>query len=107
MSTTNFGNIPSNLPAPTPRCQIKRGVTDSAVNYNNTVASNTKIGDGAGGFMQISVTPTYACYWLVCANFMTHSLDGDWRRCDFSIYITPADAEGITQGCQIATQVYP
>ena len=103
---TNLAVLPSDKPITNGRCQIKRGASDVAINYNNTVPSG-KLQDGAGGWMEIFYTPTYACYWVVRGNLMTHGLDGDWRRCDFGVCITPADAEGTTLGYQACMQTYP
>jgi hypothetical protein len=107
MTPINLAALPSNQPAPTPLVQIKRGVADTAVNVNNTVAYGTKLSDGSGGFMQISVTPTYNCWWVVRANVMSHGIDYGWERWDWGIMISPADAEGVTLGAQRCMQTYP
>jgi hypothetical protein len=100
--------LPSNLPAPTGRCQIKRGGSNAnaVVRYNNTVAAGTKHSDGVGGFLEISVTPRYACYWLVTGNLITHGVNGSWQRMDWGIRITPNDVNGTSLAAKIATQCY-
>jgi hypothetical protein len=99
--------LPSNLPVPNQRVQIKRGVTGTDQTVSNLVASGTKLVGADGGPIQISYTPTYPCYWLVRGNAMWHGTSGGWRRCDFGIRITPADLDGITLGMQCPTQCYP
>lgn len=102
MTPTNLSALPSNLPIPGQRVQIKRGAADTAVNLNTATAQGTVIPDGAGGYMQISYTPRYQCYWIIHTNIMAHGYpDGSgWRRWDHSIRIAPADADGIVVGCQ-------
>ena len=62
---TNLSHLPSNLPVPNNRVQIKRGVGEMAVNFNTATAAGTIVPDNAGGNMQISYTPRYQCYWIV------------------------------------------
>ena len=110
MSPTNLGALPSNLPVPNQRVQIKRGVTDTAQSVSNLVAAGTKLSDGAGGLMEISYQPRYPCYWLVRGNSMWRARsdqDANWRRVDHSIRITPADANGVTLGHQRPVTCYP
>jgi hypothetical protein len=106
VSPVNLGALPSNLPVPNQRVQIKRGVSDSAQTVSNLVAAGTKLSDGAGGFMEISYTPRYNCYWLVRCNSIWHGVSGGWQRCDHGIYITPADLDGVTQGHQRPMALY-
>ena len=110
MTPTNLGDLPSNLPFPNQRVQVKRGaaVTDQAV--SNLIAAGTKLSDGAGGLMEIFYQPRYACYWLVRGNIIVKARsdqDGNWRRCDFGLYISPADANGVTLGFSRPTNNYP
>ena len=109
MTPTNLADLPSNQPIPNGRVQIKRGVgADGAVNFNTGTAAGTKFPDNAGGFIQISYTPTVPCFWIVHSNVMGHGYaDGSgWRRWDHTIRITPADADGIAVGCQCPHELY-
>lgn len=106
---TNLSDLASNLPAPNGRVQIKRGVGgDGAVNFNTATPAGTMFPDNAGGFMQISYTPRYPCFWVVHSCAMAHGYpDGSgWRRWDHGIYITPADADGVTLGFQCPHEIY-
>jgi hypothetical protein len=106
MSPTNLGVLPSDLPIPNQRVQIKRGVADGAQQVSNLIAAGTKLTDGAGGFMEISYTPRYNCYWLVRSNTAWHGVSGGWQRCDHGIYISPADLDGVTLGHQQPMDCY-
>lgn len=110
MSPTKLGDLPSNLPFPNQRVQIKRGVGVTDQSVSNLVAAGTKLNDGAGGLMEISYQPRYPCYWLVRANIINKARsdqDSVWRRCDFGLYISPADADGITEGHARPTNNFP
>jgi hypothetical protein len=96
MSPTNLGDLPSNLPVPNQRVQIKRGAAVGTVVVNNTLPQGTKMTDGAGGNMEINYTPRYECRWLVRANAAWHGVNGGWQRCDYGIGISPADLDGIS-----------
>ena len=98
MTPINLGTLPSNLPLPNQRVQIKRGVVDSAPQVSNLVTYGSKLSDGAGGFMEISYTPRYDCRWLVRSNTMWHGVSGGWQRADHGIMISPADADGVIYG---------
>ena len=100
MSPVNLGSLPSELPVPNQRVQIKRGVAAVNLTVSNLVAAGTKMTDGAGGPMEISYQPRYDCYWLVRCNSIWHGLSGGWQRCDHGIYISPADLDGVTLGHQ-------
>ena len=104
---TPLAILPTNKPLSNGRVQIKRGVADTAVTVSNA-NSGQKISDGAGGFIQISYTPVYPCWWIVHSNIMSHGYpDGaGWRRWDHQICITPADALGVTMGYQCPHQNY-
>ena len=108
MSPTNLGSLPSNLPVPNQRVQIKRGAAEGTQLVSNLVAAYTKLSDGVGGVMDISYTPRYNCYWLVRSNSIWSgaSASGRWDRCDHGIYITPADLNGITLGHQRPMPLY-
>lgn len=103
---TNLGILPATKPIPGARAQIKRGGADTVVSVTNAVAQGTILSDGAGGDMRIVYTPTYPCYWVVRGNVMTHGIDVIWSRVDYSIRITPADADGVVVGYQCPMQVY-
>ena len=102
---TNLGNLPANARFANGKVQIKRGAADTAVDYSNA-HNGWIISDGAGGDMRIVYTTTYPCWWIVHSNVMAHGYpDGaGWRRWDHSLYVTPADAYGVTQGFQCPHQ---
>ena len=106
MTPVNLGALPSELPVPNQRVQIKRGAGDGAHTVWNGIAANTKMTDGAGGVMDISYTPRYDCYWLVRTNTAWHGLSGGWQRCDHGIYISPADLDGVNLGHQHPMDCY-
>jgi hypothetical protein len=107
MSPTNLGDLPSNLPFPNQRVQIKRGTVPTDQTVSNLVAGGTKLNDGQGGVMEIYYQPRYACYWLVRANLINKGWSQSaWRRCDFGLYISPADANGVTNGHSRPTNNY-
>lgn len=105
---TNLGTLVSNKPLSTGKVQVKRGATEGAITLFNTTTSGTKLGDGVGGNMEISYTPTYPCYWAVHSNVMAHGHADSvgWRRWDHGIMISPADADGVTTGFVCPHQVY-
>lgn len=103
---TNLGALPTTAPFPGARAQIKRGAADTTVNVSNQTPQGTILSDGAGGDMRIVFTPTYPCWWVVRGNVMSHGVDAVWSRVDYSIRITPADAEGVVVGFQCPMQVY-
>lgn len=107
MTPTNLGALPSTEPLRNGKVQIKRGGVDASNNYSNANAGQI-ITDNAGGYMQISCTPVYPCWWIVHSNLMSHGYpDGSgWRRWDHQIVISPADARGITVGHQLPHQNY-
>jgi hypothetical protein len=106
MTPTNLGALPSNLPLPNQRVQIKRGTVWQEETYSNLIAGGTKLTDGSGAPMQISYTPSYPCYWLVRANTMWHGKSGGWQRCDHAIVVSPADLDGRTIGMQSCQTMY-
>lgn len=106
MTPITLGVLPSNLPLPNQRVQIKRGQADGAPEVSNLIASGTKLSDGAGGYMEISYTPRYDCCWLVRSNVMWHGVDGGWQRVDHGIILSPADFDGVTNGHTRCMLVY-
>lgn len=105
---TNLGVLPANQPVTNGRVQIKRGAVETVWQSNTGTPFGSGITDGAGTLMGITYTPKYSCTWIVKTNVMAHGLpDGiGWRRWDHSIFITPADANGITEGFRCPHQVY-
>jgi len=94
---TALGALAANQPPPVGAAQVKRGVTDSYTNYTSSVAYGTVFPDGAGGLMQISATPSRRCYWLITAEMIWSSPDGQWSRGDWAIGLNQADLDGYTQ----------
>lgn len=103
----NLADLPTDKPFPNGKVQIKRGAADTTWAVTSGTPAQ-KLPDGAGGFMQISYTPRYSCYWIVRGNMMAvGAVDGvAWRRLDWSIMISPADANGITEGQRGIHQVH-
>jgi hypothetical protein len=109
MPVTPLAQLPSTRSVPGSRLQVKRGVADSVVAVSSAVAAGTKLSDGSGGFMQISYTPLYDCYWVVRGGTIWHGgtdMAGGWQRVDQGLTITPADVNGITAAQQQAMEVY-
>lgn len=106
MSPTNLGNLPSNLPLPNQRVQVKRATGYKGIDVNSGTPAGTKLTDYEGNPLQISYTPRYPCLWLVRGNVASHGVSGGWLRCDWGIYITPADVDGITLGHQCPMNCY-
>ena len=93
MSPTNLGDLPSNQPAPTGLCQIKRG-GGGGVNYSNGIAQGTTISDGAGGYMTIAVTPPRPGWWIIRAETIWLMLDATWAYFTWCVSCNPVDANG-------------
>lgn len=92
---TALGVLPSNKPLPSGVCQIMRGAIDGAITVSG--AGGAGMTDGQGRLMQIAYTPSYACWWQIKANVMWIAASGSpWRRVDYSINISPGDANGVT-----------
>lgn len=108
MTPTNLSALSSNLPIPNARVQIKRGTADAAANVNTSTPGGTGIYDANSNLMGITYTPRYPCFWVVHSNIMAHGYpDGTgWRRWDHGIYISPADADGVTLGFQCPHELY-
>ena len=94
MTPTNLGDLSSGQPIPNGAVQVKRGVVDSYTNYTTGVAYGTVFPDGAGGLMQLRVTPTMPCYWLTSGGMLWWSPDAVWSRGDWGIRLSPADLDG-------------
>jgi hypothetical protein len=107
MTPTNLAALPSNQPIPNGRVQIKRGAADTIFGLGFT-QDPQPIPDGGGGFMQISYTPRYPCYWVVHCNIMAHgnAAGGGWRTFQFSIHISPNDADGVSETAGGSLPVY-
>lgn len=92
MSPVNLGDLPSNQPAPTGLCQIKLGQA-GGVNYSSA-AQYQPIGDGAGGQMSISITPSRPGWWVVRGQTIWLALDAAWYYFCWYLNIVPTDADG-------------
>lgn len=106
MTPVILGSLPSNLPLPNQRVQIKRGVASTSPEVSNLITYGSKLSDGGGGYLEISYTPRYPCYWLIRGNVMWHGKDGGWQRADMGVRISPADVDGIALGHQRCTLMY-
>lgn len=94
MTPTNLGDLPSGQPIPNGAVQVKRGVVDSYTNYTTATPVGTVFPDGAGGLMQISVTPDRPCYWLTTGCMLWWSTIAAWVRSDYAIRLSPLDLDG-------------
>jgi hypothetical protein len=71
-----------------------KGGAASTYSPNYTTSQNP-LSDGAGGFMQISYTPTVNCYWEVYGHIgYTQKIDATWGGAYGGLALTPADASG-------------
>jgi hypothetical protein len=107
MPVTPLAQLPSTRSVPGSRLQVKRGAADTIVS-TAAPAAPVKLSDGAGGFLQISYTPLYDCYWVVRGGTIWHGgadMSG-WQRSDQALTITPADVNGITLGQQQTMEIY-
>jgi len=102
---TAYSALPTNAPIPNGRVQIKRGKADVGINASS-LAVGQKITDSGGGFIEIFYTPTYDCWWVVRTQVLTVGISGGWQRCDWAIFITPADMNGVTRGYIHPCQCY-
>lgn len=93
MSPTTLGQLPSNLPAPTGRAQVKRGVANTTITWNNTV-SEQPLQDGAGGPMTISVATTRRAWWFVHGQMMWIQVDPVWVSFEVGLVMPIADRNG-------------
>ena len=91
MSPVNLGALPSNQPAPTGLCQIKRGAADA---QSVCPANNTAMLDGAGAPMRIAITPARAGWWVIRAETIFILADAAWYYFSWYIQLSPADANG-------------
>jgi hypothetical protein len=89
----NLSDLPSNQPAPTGLCQLKRGVGNVGITWNNTVAVQA-LQDGAGGLMRINITPARTGWWLIRAENIWQSPDAIWDYFHWGVRIVPLDLDG-------------
>ena len=93
MSPVNFGDLPSDQPAPTGLCQIKRGVANSSLAWSMAIGVRT-MEDGSGGLMRINITPPRAGWWLIRAETMWVLSDAAWYYAHWGVRCVPLDADG-------------
>ena len=105
MSPTNLGDLSNILPIPNGAVQVKRGITDTYPQWANAQAG-VIMTDGSGGPMQISVTPSMPCYWLVTACTAWAGVVAAWNRADFGIRLSPADIDGRNIQARTATATH-
>jgi hypothetical protein len=106
MSPTNLGDLPTGQPIPNGAVQVKRGIVDSYTNYTSGTAVPTTFPDGAGGLMQISVTPSMPCYWLTTAAMLWWCSAAAWYRADFGMRLSPSDLDGRNAQMRVAVAVH-
>lgn len=106
MSPINLADLPSNQPAPTGLCQIKRGA-GSSIGLNNQYGQGTPLTDGTSP-MQISITPQRPGWWVVRAETIWNQVDALWMYFTWYVGLSPADADGFSQAwnhtCQHSAQ---
>lgn len=94
MSPINLDALPSNQPAPTGLCQIKRGgAAVGGITLNNTF-SVRPLEDGNGQPMRIAITPQNAGYWVIRAETIWSSPDAAWDYFHWGVRCVPLDADG-------------
>lgn len=93
MSPINLADLPSNQPAPTGLCQIKRGASNVGITYNNTIGVKP-LEDGVGNPMRIAITPARAGLWLIRAETIWSSPDAIWTYHHWAVRCVPLDALG-------------
>jgi hypothetical protein len=96
VSPVNLADLPSDQPAPTGLMQLRRGGAATTLAYNNTIASGTLLGAGDGGYMQISVTPARAAWWLLRAQTIWQTPDAAWAYFTWFVSLNRADALGVS-----------
>jgi hypothetical protein len=93
---TALGLLPSNQPIPNGRVQSKIAAHTGAEMWVNAGTSGQKLSDGATGAMEIAVTPTYDCFWVVRSNLIVRGLDPSWQRWDYTLRLDKPDRNGFT-----------
>lgn len=93
MSPTTLGELPTNQPAPTGRCQIKRGAVNTSIGWVSGVAVQP-LQDGAGSPMRISITPTRPGWWVIRAETIWVLSEAAWYYCHWGVRCVPLDADG-------------
>lgn len=91
-----LGQLPINQPVPTGLVQLKRGVSPGTINMNNTISPRA-LQDGAGGAMQIGITPSQAGWWLIRAEMIWSVPDATWTYWHWGVVLSPADANGTSE----------
>ena len=92
MTPVALGELPSQQPVPTGFGQIKRGQVDGQSPWGDW----NYLYDGAGGLMQIAITPTRPGWWVIRAETIFSMLDAAWYFFHWFVRCSPADANGIT-----------
>jgi len=92
VSPANLGQLPSDLPAPTGLCQIKRGV-GGVITWNNTVPAQG-MQDGGGSLMALYLTPPRRGWWLVHAVTMWLQIEAVWSSFEIGVDLNVADLNG-------------
>lgn len=83
--------------------QRKLGGAESyvAVNYNNSAT----VGDGAGGLMQLTITPTQPVWWEVHAHIgIMQKLDVAYHYIYVTVLLTPGDQDAVAAARGIGIQ---
>jgi len=95
MSPTNLAALPSDQPAPTGLVQVKRGVNEAGAWYSNS-SGRQWLMDGAGGYMQIHLTPPRPGWWLLRAETIWTTDNGAWTSMTWSIQVNADEANVAT-----------
>jgi len=91
---TNFGDLPTNQPAPVAHGSRSFAWVGTSQRVNNTWAVGTPLPNGAGGIYQIAVTPSKRAFWVVEATMLLASPDAVWSQVAFTPRLNPADLDG-------------
>lgn len=92
MTPVNLGQLPTDQPAPTGLCQVKRGVANTSTPLTSG-SGVVSLLDGAGAPMRISITPSRPGWWLVRAETMWVLSDAAWYYCHWGVRCVPLDAD--------------
>ena len=94
MTPVNLAALPSNQPAPTGLCQIKRGGAETSLTYNNSIEQGRTMHDGTGVPLQISITPDRPGWWVVRAETIWNQVEAVWMYFAWFIGLNVNDADG-------------
>lgn len=93
MSPINLGELPTDQPAPTGLCQIKRGIANASTALTSG-SGVVPLYDGSGGPMRVSITPNRPGWWVIRCETMWVLSDAAWYYAHWGVRCVPLDADG-------------